>query len=189
DVLFKYHPACYGTHAPIEAAKRAAANPAFAPDRLERAEVRVDARCLRMCNIPAPTTGLEGKFSLRYNVGLALAGGATGALAPYYDDRVGEPAVVALRDRVRVEAAEGLAAHEAEVILHLRDGVVIRERYDVGVPERDLGVQWDKLVGKFHALTEPLIGAARAREVVDMVAEAERLAEPGRLLQACAVRR
>lgn len=187
DTLFKYHPACYGTHAPIEAARRAAANPAFAADRVERVEVRVDPRCLRMCDIPAPVTGLEGKFSLRYNVGLALAGRATGALASYEDAAMAAPEVVRLRDLVRVEATEGLTAHEAEVIVHLKGGIVLRERYDVGAPMRDLAAQWDKLVGKFHALTDPLIGAARADAVARLVQDFERQPDVRGLMAACAI--
>src|SRR3546814_6122843 len=48
DVLFKYHPACYGTHAPIEASRKVAANDAYEPDKADRIEVRVDKRSLTM---------------------------------------------------------------------------------------------------------------------------------------------
>ena len=187
DVLFKYHPACYGTHAPIEAARKIAANPAFDLDKLEKAEVRVDPKCLAMCNIPNPTTGLEGKFSLRYNIALGLSGGATGALDRYEDEAVKAPPVVQLRDRVRVEGTEGISGHQAEVLVYLKDGLVLRERYDVGVPERDLGLQWNKLATKFRALAEPLIGASRAEEVVGIVEGLERESNVARLMQACAV--
>ena len=189
DTLFKYHPACYGTHAPIEAARKAAANPAYAPDKVERVEVRVDPRCLKMCNIPDPTTGLEGKFSLRYNVGLALAGKASGALAAYEDAAMTVPEVVRLRDRVRVEPVEGLSGHVAEVIVHLNDGVALREHYDVGVPMRDLAAQWNKLAGKFHALTDPLLGPERAEAVVHLVRDFDRQPGVTALLEACAIRR
>ncbi|MFN4090009.1 MAG: MmgE/PrpD family protein [Alphaproteobacteria bacterium] len=174
DVLFKYHPACYGTHAPIEASRKVAANDAYDPSAVEQVEVRVDQRCLRMCNIPEPVTGLEGKFSLRYNVGLALAGRATGALGSYEDAATQAPPVVALRDKVRVEPADGLGANEAEVVVHLRGGLVLREREDVGVPKRDLDDQWSRLVTKFRALTEPLVGTEKAAAIVAAVTGLER---------------
>ena len=173
DTLFKYHPACYGTHAPIEAARKIASNPAFSLDNLEKAEVLVDPKCLAMCNIPDPVTGLEGKFSLRYNIALGLSGGATGALDRYEDEAVQAKPIVQLRQRVRVQGTEGISGHQAEVLAYMKDGLVLRERYDVGVPERDLAVQWNKLATKFRALASPLIGASRADEVVGIIERLE----------------
>src|SRR3546814_18867132 len=115
-----------------------------------------------MCNIPSPTTGLEGKFSLRYNVGLALAGRATGALGSYEDAATQVAPVIALRDKVRVDGVDGMGANEAEVIVHLKDGLVLREREDVGIAKRDLDAQWDRHATQFRALTDPRAGRPAA---------------------------
>jgi 2-methylcitrate dehydratase PrpD len=187
DVLFKYHPACYGTHAPIEASRKVAANPSFDASKVEKVEVRVDHRCLKMCNIPAPTTGLEGKFSLRYNVGLALAGRATGALGSYEDEATQVAPVVAMRDKVRVDGVDGLGANEAEVIVHLAGGLVLREREDVGIAKRDLDGQWDRLVTKFRALTDPLVGSTAAQATVAAVQGLEGAPSVAALLSPMAV--
>lgn len=178
DVLFKYHPACYGTHAPIEAARAIQANPAFDAAKVERVEVRVAPPCLKMCNIPEPTTGLEAKFSLRYTVGLALAGEASGALDSYFDESVGAPNVRSLQELCRVESVEDQKFTVAEVVTHLKDGLVLRERRDVGEPMRDLAGQWTKLRTKFEALASPQLGEKRAGEVVRLV---EGVAEAAKL--------
>lgn len=169
DVLFKYHPACYGTHAPIEAARAIRANPAFDPAKVERVEVRVAPSCLKMCNIPDPTTGLEAKFSLRYTVGLGLAGQATGGLESYFDESVGREEVRRLLELCRVESVDDQKFTMAEVVVHQKDGLVLRERRDVGEPMRDLSGQWAKLRTKFEALTGPILGEKRAAEVVSLV--------------------
>src|SRR5712692_10167196 len=66
--LFKYHAACYLTHGPIECARAIreqigrAQQPA-APEEIRRITLRLDKSCERVCNIPAPSDGLEAKFS------------------------------------------------------------------------------------------------------------------------------
>ena len=62
DTLFKYHPACYGTHATIEACLALAENPAFDAGNVERVEVKVPMSALRMCNIPAPDDRSRGQI-------------------------------------------------------------------------------------------------------------------------------
>src|SRR6201996_9169995 len=76
--LFKYHAACYMTHAPIEAARKLREQHGVTPDQVERIRLSLDETCDRICNIPAPRTGLEAKFSLRLTTAMALAGVDTG---------------------------------------------------------------------------------------------------------------
>ena len=61
DTLFKYHAACYLTHAPIEAALRAKAALGIGADEVREAEIEVARPCLDVCNISEVTTGLEAK--------------------------------------------------------------------------------------------------------------------------------
>lgn len=166
DVLFKYHAACYGTHAPIEAALKAAKHPAFDPELVERIDVTVNQACIGMCDIPEPTTGLEGKFSLAHNVALGLLGQADGALALYEDARMSDAAPAALRKRVTVTGTKDQGAFAAQVVVHQTDGVVIRESHDVETPDRDLARQWAKLENKFRALAGPVLGEARTEEAI-----------------------
>ena len=81
--LFKYHAACYMTHAPIECARRVRRDHAPSPDAIAAITLRLDAGCDRICNIPAPVDGLQSKFSLRQTVAMALAGVDTASLGAY----------------------------------------------------------------------------------------------------------
>ena len=72
--LFKYHAACYLTHAPIECAKEIRLKSNFPPERVRKITLRIDSGADKVCNIPNPTTGLEAKFSLRQTVAMALTG-------------------------------------------------------------------------------------------------------------------
>src|SRR3546814_9107174 len=76
------------------------------------------------------------KFSLRFTIALALAGEETGSLDVYSAEMAGRQDLVALRDRIRVQADEALGRNETEVIAHQTDGTVLRERADLGLPTR-----------------------------------------------------
>ena len=53
------------------------------PDRVEQVRVEIEESCDRICNIQAPRTGLEAKFSLRLATAMGLAGVDTGRLSTY----------------------------------------------------------------------------------------------------------
>lgn len=166
DVLFKYHAACYGVHAPIEAAIKAAKHPAFDADLIEKVDVTVHQQCIGMCDIAEPETGLQGKFSLSHNVALGLLGEANGGLHLYEDEHIQDAGPAQLRTCVSVKGVADQGPFEAHVVVHLKNGVVISAQHDVETPERDLGRQWEKLESKFRALATPALGAAKVEEVI-----------------------
>ena len=117
--LFKYHAACYMTHAPIEAARKLREQHGLTPGQVAEDAPPAGRRVRRICNIPAPRTGLEAKFSLRLTTAMALAGIDTGALASYSEANARRPALVALRDRVDLDFQSGWPNTLAEIELEL----------------------------------------------------------------------
>ena len=65
------------------------------PEAVAGITLRLDASCDRVCNIPAPTDGLQSKFSLRQTVAMALAGVDTASLGAYSAENARDPALVA----------------------------------------------------------------------------------------------
>ena len=106
EALFKYHAACYLTHDSIEAANQLRIEAHIAPDAIEAVTVRVPGGHLGVCNIQAPATGLECKFSLRMTTALALAGEDTFQEALFSDATAQRPDLVALRDRVSIDPTQ-----------------------------------------------------------------------------------
>jgi 2-methylcitrate dehydratase PrpD len=187
DTLFKYHASCHLTHATIEGAGQLRERHGLDPEKIGTVEVRVAPPLLDVCNIEEPTTGLEGKFSLRATTALALLAEDTSDLATYSDAKMAEPRLVALRDRVRVIPTEGLGPMQARVRIET-DGQHAETETDTGVPAADLGAQGERLRRKFLALAAPVLGAARAAELsdaasaaqqIDSIADLLRLAQPG----------
>jgi len=179
--LFKYHAACYMTHAPIECARQLREQHGFAPEAIAQATLSLDGGCDRICNIPAPGDGLQSKFSLRQTVAMALAGVDTASLGAYSVATATDPALVKLRERVAINFREGWPSTVAELSLTLADRREVRARHDSGIPADDIGSQSERLAAKFDALVEPVLGGSRSRELRQLIAGLDTLADVGDL--------
>ena len=150
-------------------------------ERVESVEVTVAPALLGVCNIQEPATGLEGKFSLRATTALALLGTDTAELATYSDATMRDPALVRLRDRIRIVTDPALATTHAKVSV-----VASGERFsadgDTGTPAPDLSVQRARLREKFDALATPVLGASRATELAEAALHVDELPAASRLL-------
>jgi 2-methylcitrate dehydratase PrpD len=184
--LFKYHAACYLTHGPIECARAVRDQQRVTPEQIARVTLRLDKSCERVCNIPAPSDGLEAKFSLRQTVAMALAGIDTASLGAYSAATATDPALVALREKVTLDFQDNWPQAAAEIEVALGDGRVLRASHDAGIPCADIAGQGERLAGKFDALAEPVVGPARARELREMISGLDRLADIGALARLAA---
>src|SRR5262245_40503820 len=175
--LFKYHAACYLTHAPIECARRLREQYALTPENIAEITLRLDASCERVCNIPAPVDGLQSKFSLRQTVAMALAGIDTASLTAYSAENARDPGLVGVREQVNLDWQENWPQTLAELELELADGKRVTARHDAGIPAADIAEQGRRLVDKFDALVEPVLGAARAHELRETIAGLDSLTD------------
>ncbi|SMX36256.1 MmgE/PrpD family protein [Maliponia aquimaris] len=155
----KFHACCHGLHATLEALATMTA-----PETVQAVTVQTHPRWLTVCNIPAPASGLEAKFSYRMVVALALLGHDTAALETYSDALCVDPAVVALRERVTVEPRDDLKETEAVVTV---DGQ--RAVFDLEAP-----MTLEARTVRLRAKAAALIGAARAEAVWQAITGGDR---------------
>jgi 2-methylcitrate dehydratase PrpD len=186
EALFKYHAACYLTHDSIEAAGQLRTEEGVAADAIDRVSVKVPAGHLGVCNIQAPATGLECKFSLRMTTALALAGEDTFQDSLFSDATAKRADLVALRDKVEIDPTQ--QGRGCVVTVRLKDGRSVARTGDVSQPLRDLALQQEKLERKFRHLATPALGAAGVDEALSLVRglEAQPSLEP--LLRLCRAR-
>jgi len=182
DTLFKYHASCYLTHAPINAATRIRSEHHVDPQAIDDVEVRVARSLLKVCNIQSPTTGLEGKFSLRATTAMALRGEDTSDLGTFNDARVMDPDLVALRDRVRVVSVDKTPQTRVRVIVTSR-GRQFEAESDSGQPAPDLDLQRERLSSKFRALTSSILDRSGAEALARAVLEVEKAATVSGLMR------
>jgi 2-methylcitrate dehydratase PrpD len=164
DICFKHHAACYLTHSAIEAALTLKRAHRLTPDRVRTVTVTVNAGHFDVCNIAAPRTGLEAKFSLRFTVAMALAGENTADIGIYTDALTQRADLTALRDRVNVEAHER-PRPETRVTIDTVDDRELSAEANVAIPATDLDAQWQRLATKFRTLATPVLGAPAAERI------------------------
>ncbi|WP_300534727.1 MmgE/PrpD family protein [uncultured Mameliella sp.] len=163
----KFHACCHGLHATLEAL---ATMSDLDADRITEITVFTHPRWLTVCNQPAPTTGLGAKFSYRTAVALALLGHDTAALETYSDALCADPAVIALRDRVKVVGKDDLKETEALVTLDgSEEGRVASFDLDAPIP---LATRAESLSAKAAAL----VGQARAEALTRAIEGGDRAA-------------
>src|SRR3984893_8690131 len=179
--LFKYHAACYFTHAPVECARRLRREHGLSPEMITRITLRIDTSCDRVCNIATPVDGLQSKFSLRQTVAMALAGVDTASLGAYSAENARDPGLVALRERIGFDWQNNWPQTLSELELDLVDGRRVSARHDAGIPAPDVAAQGEHLTAKFDALVEPVLGAPRTRELREMTSDLDSLGATGGL--------
>jgi 2-methylcitrate dehydratase PrpD len=174
--LFKYHASCYMTHAAIESARKLREQHGFAPDQVERIAVRLEESCDRICNIPAPRTGLEAKFSLRLTTAMGLAGVDTSRLSTYSEEVAADPVLIGLRDKVSLDFRSGIPNTFSEIELLLTDGSTFTAQHDAGIPAADVARQGNRLEAKFAALADPVLGTDKAAHLIADIGRVDALA-------------
>jgi 2-methylcitrate dehydratase PrpD len=117
-----------------------------------------------VCNIAAPKTGLEVKFSYAHTAAMTLLSHGTSAISNFSDEVARDPQICALRDRIEVVEDEGLSETQAQVTLTLDSGEVRRLRHDLLAP-MSLETRSKKLRIKVSAL----LGDAREQALWEAV--------------------
>jgi len=183
DALFKFHAACYLTHNTIEATNALRGEAGLSPDDIETVAIQVQPVHMGVCNIEAPRTGLECKFSLRMTCALALTGEDTFDEAVFSDATAARGDLVELCRRISVEPTSPSAG--SVVTLKLKDGRVLSRTVDVAIPERDLAAQQEKLEHKFRHLARSGLDPDAVDEIVETCRSLDSEPDLGRLLRAC----
>ncbi len=136
-----------------------------AADDVESVSARVHPLVLELMDRPNPRVGLEGKFSHQHSMAVGLIDG--GAFpAQYTDERVLDPAVAALRDKIRATVDTSVAEDAAEVTVTLRDGRSITESVEhaTGAPENPMSDT--HLENKFRTLARRVLSQSQADELL-----------------------
>jgi len=135
---------------------------------------------LELTGKKAPAVGLEGKFSVYHCAAVALIDGAVGE-AQFSDERVVDPQVTTLRDRVR--AAVDPATHEdaADVRITLRDGTVLHRRVPHAIGSLARPMSDADLEAKFRGLCAPVLDAAAIEALVRETWRLDSMASAGAL--------
>jgi 2-methylcitrate dehydratase PrpD len=145
------------------------------PAAVSEVSLRVHPLVLSITGVVEPSTGLQSKFSTVHSAAVALIDGEAG-IAQYSDARAADPAVAALRRKVKAVADETLRKDEAYAAV-----VVGGKRHEVHIahasgtadnPMSDAAIE-----AKFITNAAPVIGRERAERAHDFVQTLEAQAD------------
>jgi 2-methylcitrate dehydratase PrpD len=144
---------------------------AIDPAAVDEIALRVHPLVLSITGVVEPATGLQSKFSTVHSAAVALIDGTAG-VSQYSDARAADPAVAALRRKVKPVADETLRQDEAHAAIAAGG-----KRYEIhiahasgtaGNPMSDAAIE-----AKYTANAVPVIGRARAERARDFVRSLE----------------
>lgn len=141
-------------------------------DKIDAADVseialRVNPLVLSITGVVDPSTGLQSKFSTLHSAAVALVDGNAGT-AQYSDAKAADPAIAALRRKVRPVADETLRKDEAHAVI-----TAAGKRHEVhidhasGTAENPMSDA--QIEAKFLANASPVIGEGRAGRAAAVV--------------------
>jgi 2-methylcitrate dehydratase PrpD len=133
--------------------------------------LRVHPLVLSITGVREPSTGLQSKFSALHAAAVALVDGDAG-VAQFSDAKATDPAIAALRHKVKATGDETMRKDEAHAWITVGDA-----RHEVHVPHAsgttDNPMSDAQIEAKFLANATPVIGAERAERAAAWVARLE----------------
>lgn len=162
-VSHKFHACCHGTHAALEALKIATEN--VPPDDIKTITIHTNPRWARVCNIEAPQTGLEAKFSYRMTTAMALLGRDTGRADQFVDSFCRQSDAAETARRVGVVFDETIPETAAKVTVAVQKGERTAE-FDLAKP-----LPLDVIQTRLAAKLAGLVGAFKASALMSATAE------------------
>jgi 2-methylcitrate dehydratase PrpD len=156
-------------HPSIDGCVQLAAAHLLRADDIARIDLNVHPLVLELTGKTSPRTGLEGKFSVYHACAAGVLFGQAGE-AEFADAVVARPGVIALRERIRATADATIAEDAAEITVTCTDGrrLHLAVAHAIGSLERPMTDA--DLERKFHGLVDPVLGAARAAQLIDACA-------------------
>ena len=168
SVSHKLHACCHGTHAMIEALLLLRANSTFLADDLREIRVEIAPRWQNVCDMKAPSTGLEIKFSYVFLAAMVLRGIDLAAYESYLDSHCNDADLVALADKVTVVGNDKIADSAARVTIYCRDDDTRSQDFDLLTP-----IDPAHLSTRLQAKATALIGGAAAGDLWSLIDDLE----------------
>ena len=170
-MIYKAFPCCGANHYAIDGVLHLMASEGLKGADVEEITVAIHGPYLDDVLVyPWPRTGLEGKFSLAYNVAAAMVDGAV-TMATFDDAHLAT--LDAARSKVRVVAAPELGRHEARIGVRAVDGRALERHHTSLRGSLESPFSWGDLAEKFLANCAEAVAGSAAQRAADLLATLE----------------
>jgi len=172
------------THPTIEAVVGLREAHSLVPDQIVAVQATVNDYVSWVTGNANPTTGLEGKFSIFHSAAVAAVDGAA-SIRQFTDERVNDPAVKDMRERVGIVVDKELPKDAARVELTLSDRrrLTSEVQHNKGTPARPMTDA--EIEAKFTELAATRVGAETARRLVDECWRLDEASDVGEIARLC----
>jgi 2-methylcitrate dehydratase PrpD len=179
----RLHASCGAGHWSQDALQAMVRRHPVNPDEIESIVAYLPAFLLDMMPYHEPQTGLQGKYSLEYDLAAVALDGKAG-MKQYTDEAVRRPVAQDLMKRISyvgVEPQDGQIALESRVVLTLSNGEEIEETVSQshGTPVDPL--TREEVLGKFHECSEDVLSEPQRNKVIDLCERLDSLDTLGEL--------
>jgi 2-methylcitrate dehydratase PrpD len=160
----------------------------IAPEEIETINVYLNG--FLMPNLPfhAPKTGLQGKYSIEFDVAAVALYGKAG-MAQYTDAVVQSREAQAMMQRVThhpVEGAIGAGRLGSRVVVQLKNGDVLEDTVNVLRGATSNPLTWQELTAKFDDCAEGVTTPAQRTKVIDLCGRLEQIKDMSEVAAAVA---
>ncbi len=125
---------------------------------IEKIHCQVAAISSKLVGHPTPTEPLQGKFSIAFCVAVALLGNPV-QLADFSSERMEDPRVRGLMDRVTLSINADVGRYGAAMDITLKNGETVSASIERSRGNPENPVSWGDLKEKFEGLVSPVLGA------------------------------
>jgi 2-methylcitrate dehydratase PrpD len=160
--VYKPYPCGIVIHPAIDGCLEIAAEPGFEATAIDEVDLGVHPLCLVLCDRPAPADGQVAQVSLQHWTAAALVRAAAG-IPEGSDDCVADPAVQAVRARVRAKLDPSVGRDGAVIRIKMRDGKLHERRIEHAIGSLERPMSDAELEAKFMAQALPILSEAKAR--------------------------
>ena len=138
-------------------------------DDIERIDLEVHSLVLELTGKTAPRNGLEAKFSVYHACAAGIILGEVGEHA-FSDEIVARADVIALRERIKAGADDGMDEASADVTITCKDGRKLHAFVEHAIGSIERPMSDADLERKFHGLVDPVLGNAIGRRLIEQCA-------------------
>jgi 2-methylcitrate dehydratase PrpD len=135
------------------------------PDQVERIELKVHSLVLELTGKKEPADGLQAKFSVYHGCAAGLTFGRA-AEEEFSDEIVNREDMVALRRKVVATVDDSIDEASVDVTAVLKDGRRVHVFVEHAIGSLQNPMTDALLEGKFHGLSDPILGAAQTSELI-----------------------
>jgi 2-methylcitrate dehydratase PrpD len=135
------------------------------PEQVQRIDLRVHSLVLELTGKKEPVDGLQAKFSVYHGCAAGLTFGFA-AEEEFSDHIVTRDDMVALRRKVVATVDDSIDEASADVTATLADGSTVHVFVEHAIGSLQNPMTQALLEGKFHGLSDPVLGQAQTTELI-----------------------